>query len=113
VAVHELNETAALARGNLDVCDLAEALEEGTQLVLSDVAREATNEDGGVVGVGELVHLGSRVKATTVAREGLLNATPHLLLRRHTRRHHATVLLAVRESVVVAAVPRSVSSRAQ
>lgn len=64
VALDELDETAALARGDLDVGDLAKALEEGTELILSHVARQTTNEDGGVVGVSELVHgLRSTVEA--------------------------------------------------
>lgn len=64
VALDELDETTALARGNLDVGDLAEALEEGPELILGDVTRETTDEDSGVVGVGELVHgLGSTVEA--------------------------------------------------
>ena len=64
VALNELDETAALAWGNLDVCDLAKALEEGAKLVLGDVAGETADEDGGVVGVSELVHgLGSTVVA--------------------------------------------------
>ena len=56
VTLHELDETAALARRNLDVGDLAEALEERAELILSDVARKATDENSGVVGVSELVH---------------------------------------------------------
>lgn len=56
VALDELDEAAALSGWDLDVGDLSEALEEGAELVLSDVARQATDEDGGVVGVGELVH---------------------------------------------------------
>ncbi len=56
VAVDELHEAAALAGRDLDVGDLAEALEEGAELVLGDVAREAADEDGRVVGVRELVH---------------------------------------------------------
>jgi hypothetical protein len=56
VAVDELNEAATLAGGDLDIGDLSEALEERAKLVLGDVAGQASNEDGGVVGVGELVH---------------------------------------------------------
>ena len=56
VTMDELNETASLAGGNLDVGDFAEALEEGTELILGDVAREAANEDCRVVRVGELIH---------------------------------------------------------
>lgn len=63
VALDELDETAALAGRDLDVCDFAKALEEGAELVLGDVATKTANEDGGVVGVGELVHwLGSTVE---------------------------------------------------
>jgi hypothetical protein len=64
VALDELDETAALARGDLDIGDFSESLEERAELILSHVARKATNKDGGVVGVGELVHgLGSAVEA--------------------------------------------------
>lgn len=64
VALNELNETAALSWGNLDIGDLAEALEERTELVLGDVTGETTDEHCGVVGVSELVHgLGSAVVA--------------------------------------------------
>jgi hypothetical protein len=56
VALDKLDETASLAGGDLDVGNLAKALEEGTQLVLGDVAGQAADEHGGVVGVGELVH---------------------------------------------------------
>jgi hypothetical protein len=63
VALNELDKTAALSRGDLDVGDLAESLEERAELILSDVARQTANEDSGVVGVGELVHrLGSTVE---------------------------------------------------
>jgi hypothetical protein len=64
VALDELDETAALARGDLDVGDLSESLEERAELILGDVARKTSDEDGGVVGIGELVHgLGSAVEA--------------------------------------------------
>jgi len=56
VALDELDEAAALSRGDLDIGDFTKALEEGAKLVLSDVARKTTNENSGVVGVGELVH---------------------------------------------------------
>lgn len=62
VSLHELNEAAALSRWNLDVGDLAEALEERAKLILGDVARQTTDEDRRVVGISELVHrLGSSV----------------------------------------------------
>ena len=56
MALDELDEAAALSRGNLDVGDLAEALEERAELVLCHIARQAADEDSGVVGVGELIH---------------------------------------------------------
>jgi hypothetical protein len=67
VALNELDEAAALSGRDLDIGDLAEALEEGTELVLGDVAGEAADEHGGVVGVGELVH---RLGSTVVAGHG-------------------------------------------
>ena len=64
MALDELDETAALSGGDLDVGDLAESLEERAELVLGDVAGKTANEDRGVVGVSELVHgLGSTVEA--------------------------------------------------
>ena len=64
MTLHELHETTSLSRGDLDVGDLSEALEEGSQLVLGHVARQTSDEDGGVVGIGELVHgLGRAVVA--------------------------------------------------
>jgi hypothetical protein len=75
MALDELDETAALSRGDLDVGDFTEALEERAELILSDVAREAANENGGVVGVGELVHgLGSTVEAHGGSAHGRVHA---------------------------------------
>ena len=56
VALDELDETAALARWNLDIGDLTKSLEERAQFILSDVAREASHEDSGIVGICELIH---------------------------------------------------------
>jgi hypothetical protein len=67
VALDELNETAALARGDLDIGDLAEALEEGAELVLGDVSTESADEDSSVVRVGELVH---GLRSAVVAHRG-------------------------------------------
>jgi hypothetical protein len=75
VTLDELDEATALSGRDLDVGDLAKALEEGTKLILSDVARKATDEHGGVVGVGELVH---GLRSTVVAGH-----------RRGTHRVHA------------------------
>lgn len=87
MAVDKLDETAALSRRNLDISNLTKALEERTELVLGDVARETANKDGGVVGVGELVHLGSGIVATIWET---LHTTPHLLLR-HAAAHHLSL----------------------
>ena len=56
VTLHELDEPASLAWRDLDVGDLAKALEERTELILGDVARKTTNKNSGVVRVSELVH---------------------------------------------------------
>lgn len=104
VAVDKLDETAALARRYLDIGDLTEALEERSQLVLGDVAGKTTNEDSGVVGVSELVHLGGRVETTTVAAEALhTTSVPHLLLR-HAAHHRTAMLRALTGESVVATV---------
>jgi hypothetical protein len=92
VAVDELNEATTLAGGDLDVGDFAEALEEASELILGYVARQSTNEDGRVVGVGELVHLARRIVAAV--RE-TLHTTPHGLLR-NTSHHGAASAAAMR-----------------
>jgi hypothetical protein len=56
VTLDELDEATTLSGGDLDVGDLTEALEERAKLILSDVSGQASNENCGVVGVGELVH---------------------------------------------------------
>ena len=56
MTLDELNEATTLARWNLDVGNLSKVLEERAKFVLSDISREAADEDSGVVGVGELVH---------------------------------------------------------
>ena len=72
VALDELDKAAALSGWDLDVGDLSEALEERAELVLGDIAREATDEDGGVVGVSELVHwLGGTVVADRGSSHGV------------------------------------------
>lgn len=102
VAVDELNEAAALARRNLDVGDFTEALEERSELVLGDVARKATNEDGSVVGVSELVHLSGRVK-TTISEALHTTSIPHLLLR-HTTHHGTAIVVSLTTEAVVATI---------
>ena len=62
MTLHKLHETTAFSRGDLDVGDLAEALEEGSQLVLRHVSGQTADEDRCVIWVRELVHrLGSTV----------------------------------------------------
>jgi hypothetical protein len=76
VALDELDETTALSRGNLDVGDFSEALEERAELILGDVAGQTTDEDSGVVGVCELVHgLGSTVEGHRRATHGRVHAS--------------------------------------
>jgi hypothetical protein len=113
VAVNKLNETTALARRNLDVGDFTEALEEGAELILSHVARKATDKNRSVVGIGELVHLSGRVETTgttTVAiatlHAALLLGTPHLLLLLlgHVTTHHGVALMVAVAAVAVVVV---------
>lgn len=87
MTLNKLDEPAALARRNLDVCDLAKALEEGTQLILGDVAREASDEDSGVVGVSELVHW--LRSGAVVAHGGSTHAVHAHRAAGHTTRHAA------------------------
>lgn len=96
VTVDELNEATTLAGRDLDVGDLAEALEEGAELILGDVARQTANKHGSVVRIRELVHrllLGHRLRVA-LAKEG--RGTPahlaHLLL---LLRHHRALLTAL------------------
>jgi len=74
MTLDELDEATALARRDLDVSDLAETLEERSKLILSDIAREATDEDCGVVGISKLIH---RLGSTIVSHRQL--ACPSLL----------------------------------
>ena len=104
VALDELDETAALARRDLDVGDFTEALEKRTELILGNVAGETANKNGGVVGVSELVHgLGSTVEAhrgsthrgVHAGRAGHAHSTRHdtgtLVLGSGGRNAHGTV----------------------
>jgi hypothetical protein len=88
VTLHKLDETAALARGDLDVGNLAEALEERAELVFSDVAAESADENSGIVRVGELVHgLGSTVVAHRRSAHGIhAHSRAATLLHVHTTR---------------------------
>jgi len=112
VAVDELNKAAAFARWDLDVGDLPKALEEGAKFILGDIARETADKDGGVVGVGELVHLAARVEpaagagSTTSVREAAHAATPHLLLGHAAGHNRVSVVAMTGEGVVVVAVLR-------
>lgn len=89
MAMNELHEAAAFAGGDLDVGDLAKALEEGTQLILSDVARQTTNEDGCVVRVRELIHRLHRTLLKTLLLVVGLHAPVHATLLHGRCLHHA------------------------
>lgn len=94
VPVNKLDETAAFAGGDLDVGDFTKALEERSELILSDVARQPTDKDGRVVGVSELVHLSGRV-VTTIWEPALHgSSSPHGLLR-NTAHHGAASVVSV------------------
>jgi hypothetical protein len=95
--VDELDETAALAGRNLDISNLTEALEERSEFVLGHVARKSANEDSGVVGVGELVHLSSRVECATTAIGRGEGTGPHVLLRNVV--HHGRGSMVTGEAV--------------
>lgn len=89
MALHELNEPTAFPGRDLDVGDFAKALKEGTQLVLGDISRKATHENGGVIRVRELVH---RLWGTIVADwRGSHGVHAHgaLTTSRHTATHSA------------------------
>lgn len=92
VALDELDETAAFSRGNLDIGDLAETLEERAKLILGDVAGQTADEDGRVVGVGELVH---RLRGSSAIesrhRGGAHRRGVHGTKRTRARGHHASM----------------------
>ena len=93
VTLHELNEAAALPRRYLDVSDLAEPLEEGTELVFGHVPRESANEDGGIVRIRELVHrLGSAVVSNRRVSHGV-HAYRALTRHRHAARSSCSRLV--------------------
>ena len=56
MSLDKLDETASFSRRNLDVGDLAETLEEGTELVLSHISGQTTDKDSRVVWISELIH---------------------------------------------------------
>jgi hypothetical protein len=91
VSVDELDEAATLARRDLDVSDLTKTLEEASKLVLRDISGEATHEDGGVVGIRELIHLCRRVEVEP-RLELAWGAVLHLLLLRKSAAHHLLML---------------------
>ena len=119
MTVDELDEAAALARRNLDVGDLPEALEKGTELILGNVPRESADKNSSIVWVGELIHLGSRVESAILITAW--HPSPHLLLlllllllRRHATLHatlhaalHVWSLRTARVEAVVATAPSS------
>jgi hypothetical protein len=80
MTMDKLDKATALARRNLDIGDLSEALEERTKFIFRDVAREATDEDRGVVRIRELVHRLDRVEVAAAV----------VVVRRHTPSTHGT-----------------------
>jgi hypothetical protein len=84
MTLNELDETAALARRDLDIGDLAKSLEERAKLILGDIAGQSTNKNGRVVGVGELVH---RLRSTVEAHRWSTHGRVHTRGARHA---HAT-----------------------
>lgn len=56
MALDKLDEAAALSRWDLNIGDLAKALEEGSKFILGDIAGKTTNKDRCVIWVGKLVH---------------------------------------------------------
>jgi len=79
----KLNKAATLPRGNLDVGDFSEALEERTELVFGNITGQSSDEDGRVVGVGELVH---RLRSTVVTHRGSTHGV-HAHRTSRTSRH--------------------------
>lgn len=98
MAMDKLDEAASLSGRNLDIGDFTKALEERAKLILSDIARQASNEDGGVVWISKLIH-SHRVESATALLEtvvGLLLSHPlviHASGRLHAtlRGHHGRV----------------------
>ena len=94
VALHKLNKATALSGRDLDVGDFTKALEEGAELVLGHVARQTADENGRVVGIGELVH---RLRCCAiVAHWGCCHSVHAHGSTRHTAhgaRSHAGVLV--------------------
>lgn len=91
VTVDELDKTTALSGRDLDVGDLAEALEERAELVLSDVARQTTDEDSGVVGVGELVQAAVHAGSHGAGHAGHASVHGHAARTARTRLHASVV----------------------
>lgn len=106
MAMDELDKAATLAGGDLDVGDVAEALEERAKLILGDIAGKATDEHSRVVGVGELVHGLHRVESSALAIVGG-SGTPHgTRLARMARngRHHLIGSMSVAAVLMGAAI---------
>lgn len=105
MTMDELDKTTTLSRRNLDVSYLAKALEERAKLVFSDIAGQATNKDGGVVGIGELIHLGrwlhGSVALVRVERAWLLHTPTHVRLHAWVAHHGSAMSAAVVRAVIV------------
>jgi hypothetical protein len=97
MSVHELDEAASLAGRNLHVGNLAEPLEERSELILGHIARKTSDENRSVVRVGKLVHLRGGVEATASAIRGRERPGPHVLLRNVV--HHGRGRMVTGESM--------------
>lgn len=91
MAMNKLDEAASLSGGDLDVGDFTKALEERAKFVLGNIARQASNEDRGVVRVGKLVHR-HWVEATAALLEAVVwLLLGHPLVVHAARRLHAAL----------------------
>jgi hypothetical protein len=104
MTMDELYEATALARGNLDVSNVAKSLEETPQLVLRHVAREPPDEDSGVVRVRELVHLAGCVIAELVAIDSRAAELHLLLLEASASAHHVGLVLLMTKATTTTGV---------
>lgn len=113
MTMDELNKAAALARGDLNVGDLAEALEERTKFIFGDVARETTHKDGGVVRIGELIHGLHGVVRRLVEKLGHTPANSRSVALNRWRHLVAVMTMAVlvRSSIMSAFYPPKMCTR--
>ncbi len=93
MALYELDEAAAFARGNLDICNLPKPLKEGAQLVFRDVAGESTDEDSRVIRIRELIHRLGRTVVSHWRRAHRVHADRTGTRHSHSRHRCAALVL--------------------